>query len=241
MLATKWTKQALHLDRHITDIEDNMIYQARRLVHAILILALTLTCSACGSSGSSGSSGRSDPASDSPSGSTFQPAPIPPDPNQPPISTFQPAPIPPDPNQPPVQILPDPRDAVTGGGPLTFGDPAAVERMNAQLPNIPADIQITGSDAVSYIKKIVSIIPQLAPTFDALDASVSCAVDYGIIGAKVYITTDLRAAAGILILSRAQLQQLPKAALGCLIKRVTGSGPGANFEPCMRRYYYDSV
>jgi len=135
------------------------------------------------------------------------PDPPPPPSTTTPTTTFTP---------PPTLPSPD----VSGGGPLGGGDPAAVRRINAQLPDVPEDIQLTGTEAVGYIEKIVAVVPALAPNFKLLSSSVSCLLDYGVVGAKAYLTPDLRAAAAVVIVSGTQAQQLPQIALQCFVGDV---------------------
>jgi hypothetical protein len=139
--------------------------------------------------------------------------------------------------------LPAPSRDTTGGGPLSGGDPAAVARMSAQLPVVSQDYQLTGTEAVSYMQKVAAFVPALGTTFSALSTGVRCAIDYGVVGAKVYVTTDLRAAAGLVVLSQQQTQNLGSIAARCLLQHILGGGPGTAsiWSPCARRYRYDAI
>lgn len=160
---------------------------------------------------------------------------------QPTLTLPAPRPLP-NPVTPPASRLPDPTTSVTGGGPLFGGgDAAAVARMNAQLPAVPQDYQLSGVDAISYVTKVQAVLPQLSTPFRLVSTAASCAIRYGVVGAKVYVTRDLTQAAAIAIVSRRGVEQLPSIAARCLVSEVFGGGPGALWDPCARRYYYDSV
>lgn len=139
--------------------------------------------------------------------------------------------------------VPDPT-SVRGGGPLN-SDAAAVARINQQLPVIPQMYQLSGTAAVGYANRITAAFPAFAPTFQRVLKVANCGTDYGVIGAKAFIDRNYQAAAVMVVLSRKQLQQLPRIALSCFIGEPIGGGGGGGvppegaFSPCVKTYYYD--
>ncbi|WP_146168437.1 hypothetical protein [Rathayibacter caricis] len=156
-----------------------------------------------------------------------------------------PAPLPPftAPSTPgPVVVLvPDPTADVSGGGPLS-GDADASARIQAQLPSFPQSYELEDSEALAYIGKLVAFLPAMGPAFSAVNSTATCALDYGVVAAKVLVSKDLRAASAMLILSEGQAQKLPQVALSCFVRQVVGGGntPG-EFTPCYDQYYYDAT
>jgi hypothetical protein len=133
------------------------------------------------------------------------------------------------------------------GGPLT-ADAAAVQRIDDQFNPVDSavgsDYKVSGSDALSYIKDVAAFAPELSPEFSNLLTEANCALNYGIIDAKAYLTPDLTEAGAIVVLSHRTAQQLATAALKCLVSQVIGGGPGApsEFQPCFTSFMiYDSV
>ena len=156
------------------------------------------------------------------------------------VPPYSSQPAPPTVDTPTQPRLPNPYDEVRGGGPLS-GDPEAVARMDAQLPEIPQDIQLKGADALAYSTRVASLIPGLSATFTSISKVADCGTQYGVIGGKAYITPDFRAAGIMVVLSHNQLQQLPEIALKCFVNDVIGGGGpvDSGFTPCVRKYYYD--
>ncbi len=120
------------------------------------------------------------------------------------------------------------------------GDPAAKARIASQLPSLPQNIELTESEAVAYMQRLASFVPALAVPFDALKSGVTCAADYGVIAAKVFIAPTLTEAAGVVVVSLGQTQQALRIAGQCLVAHVLGGGDG-QFDPCMEKFYYDAV
>jgi len=134
--------------------------------------------------------------------------------------------------------MPDP-NSVSGGGPLN-NDVEAVARINQQFPEIPELHQRTGAEALDYANRLTAAIPALAPPFQAVLTVANCGTDYGVIGAKAFIDPNYEAAGVMVVLSRNQLQQLPRIAVSCFLDSVLGSGPTEEgYSPCIRQYYYD--
>ena len=122
------------------------------------------------------------------------------------------------------------------------GDPQAAARISAQLPEVPQNLQLRDQQALEYAQRVASIFPSLAPALGVVNRVAGCAIAYGVVGAKAYITPDLRAAGVMMVLSRHQLQQLPQLALQCFVRGVLGGGTTAEgFSPCTRQYWYDSA
>jgi hypothetical protein len=135
--------------------------------------------------------------------------------------------------------LPEP--GVIGGGPLLGGDPEAVARIKAQLPDSPSDFQFVDSAAVTYAKQLVSVIPSVGPAFSAVEQLVDCGTDYGVLAAKAYVARDYRAGGAVVILSADRLSNLPQIALSCFADRLVSGGGFGGLSPCITRYSYVSV
>lgn len=136
-----------------------------------------------------------------------------------------------------------PDAGVMGGGPLGGGDPEAVARIDAQLPDLSSTYdQEIASAAFGYIAKLAEEIPSLGSAFNALGTVGRCALDYGIVGARAYIAQDLSAAGAIVVVSHNQLSRAGQIALECLYDRVvSGGGPADGFDPCLYWYSYETV
>lgn len=132
------------------------------------------------------------------------------------------------------------------GGPLT-DDPQAVQRIDAQFvpvdTAVSSDYTVSGSEALSYIQDLAAFAPELDSQFSNLLTEANCALKYGVIDAKAYLTRDLTAAGGIVVLSNHQAQQLPVIALKCLVSQIIGGGPGApsKFQPCFTSFTIDDT
>lgn len=140
--------------------------------------------------------------------------------------------------QPPSLRAPTrvPQPEVRGGGPLSGGDPKAVARINALLPTLGEDIQLSGSDAISYAQQVANLIPAMSRTFSAFFTGANCALSYGVLGVRAYVRPDLTAASAIVILSQGQLQQAPQIAARCLVAEVLGGG--GTWNPCAKTYNF---
>ena len=115
----------------------------RRLVlHVLLILAITSPTMSCGGSASPTSSQSPTATLDIPRGPVPAPSPTLQIPTGPGPTDSPNAPV----------LLPDARGEVSGGGPLGGGDPAAKARISSQLPSLPQNIELTESEAVSYMQ-----------------------------------------------------------------------------------------
>jgi hypothetical protein len=103
---------------------------------------------------------------------------------------------------------------------------------------IQGDYTVSGSEALSYINDLVAFAPELNDEFSKLATEASCAMNYGVIDAKAYLTNDLTEAGAMVVLSNHQAQQLPVIALKCLVSQIIGGGPGvpSRFQPCFTSY-----
>lgn len=133
---------------------------------------------------------------------------------------------------PPVEVI--------GGGPIV-GDPDAVARIEAQIPDLGAvyDQQLASS-ALHYISTLLGVYPGLATAFGTLGQVGECALAYGVIGTRAYVRPDLLAAGAILVASDRQLRSAGSIALRCLLEKAT-SGGGALpdvFSPCAYAYRF---
>jgi hypothetical protein len=122
------------------------------------------------------------------------------------------------------------------GGSLS-GDQAAAARIQAQYPPPPVgDFTVTDSEAFAYISRLAQLFPGLNEAMSALKEAGTCAINYGVIGAKLYVTPDFQEAGAIVVVSAGQAQQLPAIAAKCALNRVLGGGPSGGFNPCFESY-----
>ena len=153
--------------------------------------------------------------------------------------------VPPDPG---FTLLPTPELSVTGGGPVVGGgggDAAAAARLAALVPNYPDDWQLTGTDAVGYMKTVASLFPGLAQTFNIISIGTDCALQYGVLDTRVYVASDSSAATALVIFSGAQFSNLISIATQCFVNEVVGggaaAGAGTGWDPCHDEYKFDAV
>jgi hypothetical protein len=131
---------------------------------------------------------------------------------------------------------------VTGGGPAA-GDPAAVARINAQYPQVPGDYILTDADALGYIGRLGGLFPELNVVMSRLTTVGKCAIEFGLVGARAYLTPDYSQAGAIVVVSRNQAGRLPSIAARCLVSEVLNGGPGTSggFQPCFSSYSIDDT
>jgi len=108
------------------------------------------------------------------------------------------------------------------------------------LPILEGTIEVTDSEAVGYMQRLTALFPGVATAFGALTTGVSCAIEQGVMTAKVIITEDFTMAVGVVIFSYGQIQQGLQIAAGCFLNEVLGGGD-AQFSPCLQKFYYDAV
>ena len=126
---------------------------------------------------------------------------------------------------------------VTGGGP--GGDPAAVARIEAQLPVFLGYTPYNGDQALSFINDMVRVFPALAP-LSSVTKVVGCAIEYGVVAARGYLAPDFSHGGAVVVVSHMHIQPANLATIGakCFIFDVLGGGPG--FQPCLTSYMIDN-
>src|ERR1700743_2641761 len=90
------------------------------------------------------------------------------------------------------------------GGPLS-PDAAAVQRINAQFVPVDQVVEtsyytLSGSQALSYIQDVANFAPELNSEFSSLLTGASCALKYGVVGAKAYVAHNYTEAGAIVVL-----------------------------------------
>jgi hypothetical protein len=132
---------------------------------------------------------------------------------------------------------------VTGGGPDVTGgggNDEAVARLYELMPDIEGDYHFTGQQALDWAGQIAVYTPALSQIFGKVQTVAGCALDYGVVGAKGYLTPDFTAAGAMVIVSAKQLEALPQIALQCFVSEVLGGG-GGGWSPCYDQYWVEAI